>query len=563
MKKYLLKRLPFVIEFLVSTPFVLLSFFLPSHEALWAMAIFMPFILLLSAISEYLNSESLFDYVRHNLFSLFLLIPSFIVMGRPTFLRYFVAGHLFYGLFYSLNIQNFFHSFIKFFIEKIQGPSLRPSQLILLSFVGMILLGALLLMLPISLQEQKTLSFVQALFMATSATCVTGLSLFSLTEQFSFFGQLVLLMLIQIGGIGVMALSSSLSILLGKSLTIKDRLIYQDSMDINSLEDLFEMVISIIRYTFQIEFVGAILLSLGFFYKGLSFEDAVYQGVFHSISAFCNAGLSLFDNSLESFAFNPLIHGVIALLIILGGIGFFVQREVIEVIKGRCFLQQLSANTKIVLSTTLMLLVLGTLFLFFGEFLHGLDKMSLWEKMQISFFQSVTLRTAGFNTIPLSQFHAFTLYGMLFFMFVGASPGGTGGGIKTTTLAVLIYSIKSTLLGKESIVFGGRTLSKGTVIRAMALTFMSFAIVGLFAFFLIVFMPNWPLLTLIFEIVSAFGTVGLSLGVTPYLSPKAQILLSLLMLIGRIGPMTMIFAIGEKKIKQGKVDYPEGRIAIG
>jgi trk system potassium uptake protein TrkH len=444
-----------------------------------------------------------------------------------------------------------------------QGLRLKPAQLVLASFLLVIFLGAFLLLLPVSQKEGVNLSLIDGLFMSTSATCVTGLSTLSLEKNFSSFGQVVILILIQIGGLSIMTLYSSMAILLGRSMGVKDRVIMQDLLDISSLEDLLVMVGNIVKYTFFIELWGAIVLTLAFSYEGFEFGKALYFGIFHSISAFCNAGFSLFDSSLESYAVTPIIHGTISILVILGGLGFIVLKEMTDFVVQRKSLVRLSLHTKVVLIMTVGLIICGMLFIFFSEFLNSLDSYTLWEKIQISLFQSITLRTAGFNTIPLTSFNSFTIYGMALFMFIGASPGSTGGGVKTTTLAILIAGIRSTLLGRKKVGMFDRIIPSPMVVRATALLFISMIITSAFMLILMAVEPDTHYLPIFFEVVSASATVGLSLGVTSALSFAGKCLISILMLIGRIGPLTLILAVAQREKLPGAFEYPDGKIMLG
>ncbi|OFZ15313.1 MAG: hypothetical protein A2X86_07280 [Bdellovibrionales bacterium GWA2_49_15] len=444
-------------------------------------------------------------------------------------------------------------------------PSFRlsPAQIVLLSFAGVILIGTFLLALPVSAPENQRVSVVDALFMTTSATCVTGLTTISVKSNLSLFGQMVLLALIQVGGLGFMTLASSLTILMGRSTRMNERLLMQDLLDVNGMDELYQMIVDIMRYTFFIELWGAIVLAFGFSYEGMDFAEALYSGLFHSISAFCNAGFTLWDNNLESYATSPIIHGTVSMLVILGGLGFIVLRELREVFFRKKILMRISLHSKIVLTVTAFLLLAGTLFIFFGEFLNALDDYTLFEKVQIAFFQSVTLRTAGFNTIPLTSLHSFTAYGMMLFMFIGGSSGSTAGGIKTTTFAILVQSIRSTLRGQRNVTIFDRRIPTSTVVKAIGLTFISMIMVCFFVLIMMRLEPNQSLLTLMFEVVSAFGTVGLSLGATAQLSVAGKIAISLLMYVGRVGPLTMALAVGESAAGRGKFEYPDGRVLIG
>lgn len=525
-----------------------------------------PFVIALSVISNILESKNIEDYIRKYSFSLLVFIPTLITWGDLQFTFLLTAAHLLstvLGLYDEGEKQEDYkerESFVEVFMKKVR---LSSAQLVLLTFVGVILVGTFCLMLPICAAGGKTISFIDALFIATSATCVTGLSTISVGNDFSIWGQIVVLVLIQVGGLSIMTLYSSMAILLGRSLRMKDRILMQDLLDVSSLEELFSMIIDIVKYTFIIELWGGIILTIAFTFEGFEFGRAIYYGFFHSVSAFCNAGFALFDNSLENFATNPLIHGTIAILITLGGLGFIVLKELKEFLTRNKSIVRLKMHTKVVLVSSFILTFGGALFIFFGEFLGALDGYTLWEKIQISVFQSVTLRTAGFNTIPLSNLNNYSIYIMTMFMFIGGSPGSTAGGVKTTTLALLTQSIISTLKGDKTVRMFDRTISAQNVVRATALTFISIIIASTFIFIMMYIEPDQSFLSLFFEAISALGTVGLTLGITPYLSFAGKFAISLLMLIGRIGPLTLILAIGERQKAAGKYEYPDGRIMIG
>lgn len=571
-------RLPFLLELVVgglfylvkatynqtSFPLGIKSQDIESLLSWWSYSI--PVLILGGIVRHFLLKRDLEDLFRRHIFSLLVLIPLFLTWGDVEWAFYLGVVHLFYSIMslYDPSFENPVSLSVGKISEILLAKlKLRPAQIILFSFAGLILMGAFLLMLPFSTKKGVSLSFEDALFMSTSATCVTGLSTVSLSDNFSNIGQLIILILIQVGGLGIMTLSSSMTILLGKSMGMKDRIIMQDLLDVSSLEELFAMILSIIKYTFFIELWGGIVLTLAFTFEGLKFSEALKNGFFLSISAFCNAGFSLFNNSLENFATRPFIHGTIAVLIILGGLGFIVLKEMREIISRKKSLVRLTLHSKIVLVTSIILTVGGTLFIFFGEFLHALDQYTLWEKIQVSLFQSVTLRTAGFNTISLNGLHSYTIYGISLLMFIGASPGSTGGGIKTTTLAILFQSIRSTLKGHKMVNFFDRSISAPLVVRVTALTFISIIFTSFFLLLLMRIETKQSFLSLFFEVISASGTVGLSLGITPFLSVAGKMAIAILMLVGRIGPLTLVLAIGEKHEKTGKLDYPDGRIMIG
>ena len=524
-----------------------------------------PFVIFYSIVLNFICAKNVETFIRKHIFSITVFVPLVITWGDSYFSFALCSAHLLSSILslYDNDKPKSIGRSVKYKDTLFGNIRLKPAQIVLLSFSGVILFGTFFLMLPFSTVSSQSMGFVDALFMATSATCVTGLATQSLATDLSTFGQIVTLVLIQIGGLSIMTLYSSMIILLGRSFGMKDRVIMQDLFDVSSLEGLFGMIIDIVKYTFIIELWGAIILTIAFSFDGFEFGKALYYGFFHSISAFCNAGFSLFDTSLENYATNPLINGTISLLIMLGGIGFVALKEIREVVvNGKKFVR-LGLHTKVVLTTSFLLTVLGALFIFFGEFLHALDTYTLWEKAQIAIFQSITLRTAGFNTIPLTSLHTYTLYAMTLFMFIGGSPGSTAGGVKTTTLAILVQSIVSTLKGHKEVLIFDRKIPSIVVVRAVALMFISILITSFFIFAIMILEPDQSFLSIFFEVISASGTVGLSLGLTPFLSAAGKVCISMLMFSGRIGPLTLVLAIGSQEKYTGKIDYPDGRIMIG
>lgn len=525
-----------------------------------------PIVLLLVVLVNFINSQSFDDFLRRYIFSLVVFIPLILTWGDMEFAFWFSSAHLLssvLALYDDDSEDDIIKKINPVGSQLFQRLKLKPAQLVILSFSAVIFLGTFLLMLPVSSKEGQAISFMDALFMSTSATCVTGLATVSLSENFSMFGQVVILILIQIGGLSIMTLYSSMTILLGKSIGMKDRIIMQDLLDVSSLDELFQMIIDIIKYTFFIELWGGIVLTIAFTFEGFEFSKALYYGFFHSISAFCNAGFSLFDTSLESYSTNPLVNFTIITLITAGGLGFIVLKELTAVITTKRRLSRIGMHSKVVLITSFGLTIVGALLFFFGEFLNALDSYTIWEKMQISLFQSVTLRTAGFNTIPLSNLNQYSIYGMTLFMFIGGSPGSTAGGVKTTTLAILIQSIISTLKGDKQVRLLDRTIPGPIVVRAIALTFFSILMTSIFILVMMRMETEQSFLTIFFEVISASGTVGLSLGITGFLTTWGKFIISFVMLVGRIGPLTLILAIGQRADERGKFDYPDGRIMIG
>lgn len=577
----MLKKMPFLIELFFSGNFILLKALmslekLPTKWAginiaewieYWGLAI--PFVLAIVLVIDFVAAINLEEYFRKHIFSLIVFVPMIIVWGDLEFTFWLASSHLLASILSLYDDDEKESMHWKGQVGPWERLKLRPAQMVLFSFTTVIFFGTFLLMLPLSSANGKAIGFIDALFTSTSATCVTGLTTLSVANDLSLFGQIIVLILIQIGGLSIMTLYSSMVILLGKSMRMKDRIIMQDLLDVSGMDELFGMIGDIIKYTFFIEVWGGIILTMGFMLapssngESLDLMQAVYYGFFHSISAFCNAGFSLFDNSLENFGTSPIIQGTITILITLGGLGFIVLKELKEVVtKGKSFVR-VGLHAKVVIITSLVLTISGTIFIFFSEFLNSLDGYTLFEKIQLSLFQSVTLRTAGFNTMPLNSLNTYTLYGMTLFMFIGGSPGSTAGGVKTTTLAILIQSIKSTLIGKKSVSMLDRKVPPHLVVRTTALTIISIMIASFFILVMMKLEPNQSFLTIFFEVVSASGTVGLTLGVTPVLSIMGKISIAALMLIGRIGPLTLALAIGQKNNSSGKFDYPNGRIMIG
>lgn len=528
-------------------------------NALWVV----PLILFISLFSNFLKSEGFEDFFRKYIFSLIIFISVLITWGDLEFVYWLSAVHLF------STVISFYEKDEAAPISAVSTSSflfrlkLAPAQVVLLSFGGWILLGSLILMLPVSSAPGKSLNYIDALFMSTSATCVTGLATISLVDDFSVFGQMVILILTQVGGLGIMTLSSSMAVIMGKNLQMREQVIMQDVLDTQSSSELLTLIVDIIRYTFVIEFVGAIVLTVGFYQEGFEIGQALYFGFFHSIMAFCNAGFALFNNSLEDFKFEPILHVTVLVLLVLGGIGFSVMKDLVTTIKARRSFRTLSVHTKLVLSINTLLWSFGAIYLFFGEFLHAFQEMSMWERFQVSIFQSFTTRTAGFNSINLNSLHPHSIYMMLLMMFIGASPGSTGGGVKTTTFAVLLQSVTTTLKGKYEVEFFERRVPPATVVKSIAIFIISLIVVSAGILVMMRIEPDKSFLALFFEVTSAFATVGLSLGVTPFLTGLGKIVITIMMFIGRVGPLTLVLAIGSRAVIPSKVEYPEGKILIG
>jgi trk system potassium uptake protein TrkH len=442
------------------------------------------------------------------------------------------------------------------FSHLVRRVRINAPRAVALSFAGVILVGALLLTFPTATADGRGATFIDALFTATSATCVTGLIVQDTPTYFSFFGQIVILILIQIGGLGIMTYSTFLALILGR-FTLGQRRMVQEMME--EERNVLSMVLYIFKMTFLVELIGTAILFLRWVFYFKTPSTALYYSVFHSISAFCNAGFALFSDSLSQFVSDPVINITIMGLIVLGGLGFIVVYEIVN--KARNPRRQISAHTRLAVSTSAILILLGFFTIFFLEFDGALLRHTLPEKLWASLFQSVTPRTAGFNTVPIEAFSQVVLTVLIVLMFIGASPGSTGGGIKTTTFAILLLSLASTLRGKQDITVYRRTVSGGIVQKTLALLVSALLVVGVF-FILLLAVEKRPFLPLLFETVSAFGTVGLSTGITPTLTSAGKMLVLLLMYVGRIGPLTLGLALAARVGRAGSM-YPEARVMIG
>jgi trk system potassium uptake protein len=438
---------------------------------------------------------------------------------------------------------------------------LDPPKILVLGFSTLILIGSFLLTLSIATVDGKGLSFLNALFTATSATCVTGLVVVDTGSTFTKFGQLVILSLIQVGGLGFMTFATFFFFLLGKKISLKDRLLLQESLNNLSIEGIVRLVKRVLIFTAVIEIVGAIILSIRFAYD-MPVGRAIYYGFFHSISNFNNAGFDLMGEfrSLTPYVSDPTVSLTVCALITLGGIGFIVMNEVYEYRDTR----RLSVHTKVVLVTSFILTVGGSILIFLFEF--GNDKtlqpLSPIGKVLGALFQSVTARTAGANTLNLPDLTDSTLFLTIFLMFIGASPGSTGGGIKTTTFATLLGTVWSQIKGKEDVVLFRRRIMIEIIFKALTVTVSGITLVFGITMLLTLTEVGKDFLMILFETTSAFATVGLSMGLTPELSPIGRVLIIFTMFAGRVGPLTVAFAIAMRR-KPDPYRYPQGRMMIG
>ena len=442
--------------------------------------------------------------------------------------------------------------------------SLSTTQIIMLSFLVVILMGSLLLALPISSASGEPVAYLDALFTATTATCVTGLVTLPTATTWSGFGQVVILLLIQIGGLGVITIMSAVMILLHKRMGIGDRLLLQDAFNLNSLSGIIRFVKRVLLGTFLVEGLGALLYMTVFIPEfGLK---GIWISIFTSISAFCNAGMDIIgETSLCNYATNPVINIVTSLLIILSGIGYIVWWDVMSLAnkKHRGF-RHLSLHSKIAIATTMILILGGGFLIFLFEYDNPLTigNLSLFDKIQVSLFQSVTTRTAGFATVPQQDLTNASSILCLLLMFIGGSPVGTAGGIKTVTFAVLAVSALATIQSKQEVSLFNRTISKQTVNKAVAVTMMSFAIMFT-STILLSAVTHADALDVLYETVSATATVGLSRDLTPYLNGAGKAIIICTMYLGRVGPISLALALNSNKKHQNIIKNPIEDISVG
>ena len=443
--------------------------------------------------------------------------------------------------------------------------SLSTTQTIMLSFLCVILLGSLLLALPVSSASGEAVPYLDALFTATTATCVTGLVTLPTVTAWSVFGQVVILILIQVGGLGVITIMSAVMILLHKRMGIGERLLLQDAFNLNSLSGIVRFVKRVLLGTFLVEGIGA-LLYMTVFVPEFG-RRGIWISVFTSISAFCNAGIDIIaENSLCSYATNPVINIVTCLLIILSGIGYIVWWDVMGLAgkKGRRSFRNLSLHSKIAIYTTLILIFGGGFLIFLFEYHNPLTigRMSLPDKIQVSLFQSVTTRTAGFATVPQQDLTNASSILCLLLMFIGGSPVGTAGGIKTVTFAVLAVSALATIQNKQEVSLFDRNISKQTVNKAVAVTMMSFAIMFT-STILLSAATDADVLDVFFETVSATATVGLTRDLTPSLNDAGKAVIIGTMYLGRVGPISLALALNANKKHQNIIKNPTEEISVG
>jgi len=445
------------------------------------------------------------------------------------------------------------------FVDLLDTFYRRPAYLVMASFMVLIGLGSLFLSFPVASAGSAPVQPVDAIFTATSAACVTGLIVLDTPTAFSTFGQVVILLLIQVGGLNIMVLSAFAAVVLGRSLGLRGEGAMRDILDLQPARSVRRLVAFIGVGTLAAEALGAAGLAALYGRHGYGPASAIWHGIFHAVSAFCNAGFSLHSDSLIRFARDPAFLFLMATLITVGGLGFGVLNYGWIRLTGRRRGSH-AVHARIVLAASVLLVIGGALVYGFSEWNNSLAGLPALDRVANSLFQSVTQRTAGFNSVATDNLNPATVLAMLVWMFIGASPGGTGGGIKTTTAVVLIGSVMAILGRRSQIVLFRRRMSLGTINRSTAIATVSFIVVTGGAFALLATQAQ-PFESLFFEAVSAFGTVGLSLGSTAELDGVGKVIIMVLMLAGRVGPLTLALLVG--RVAASRVSHPDARIMVG
>jgi trk system potassium uptake protein TrkH len=446
-----------------------------------------------------------------------------------------------------------------------QFQRMSPALIVIYSFLIADLVGVLLLSLPVA-SRGEPLSTIDALFTATSALCVTGLTTVDTGSTFTAFGHTVIMALMELGGLGVMTFSVLLFLFLGRGFSTRGRWIITEAFTPAPIKDIRSLLRAVFMFTFIVQGAGAVLLFLE--WRGeMPLGTAVFAGVFHSISAFCNAGLSLFSTSFMRYRGSVALNATISSLIVLGGIGFPVIYEFLVRIRSlrRGKRLSISLHSRTVLAMTSLLIVAGALFVFLLESDHGLASFTMKDRILASIFQSVTARTAGFNTLDVSSLTTATLFILIILMFVGASPGSCGGGIKTTSLAVLVAILNGRIKGRQSASFFRRTIPDETVSKALSIFILAVITLTGALLLLLITQPATPresFLTYFFEAVSAFGTVGLSMGITPLLTVSGKLIVIVTMLLGRVGLLTVAYVVTSRRVV-AQFRYGEEKVMVG
>jgi len=541
----------------------------------WYLDFFILGLLILEVVSEVRSSRSMKSYVMQNAPSFTFIVIFVLLFIYTKSLDITAAGTRFEGISRGVIILRNVFIILKVFsrIKKVsaffESITMQPAQTILLSFLLVIFSGSLILMLPFTTVAEGGLHFLDALFTSTSAVCVTGLIVVDTATYFTIWGQIVILALIQVGGLSIMVISFFTLFSIHQKVSFQDKLMLSYALNENNISLLKRRLRVIILSTFIIEAIGSLILLYPFYQVSSDWQQALLLSVFHSVSAFCNAGFSLFTTSLEGFLGNPLVNLTIALLIIAGGISFGVLSDFFRIARLRIkslirtvsgAREVVSLNTYVVVIITPVLIVAG-IFLIYGlEHANSLAELRTGQQYLAAFFQSVTLRTAGFNTIPIGSLTTTTLLVMMPFMFIGAASGSTAGGIKINNLAVMYGYLKSILVNRDTVILRRSSLSRTQINKAFLVFFF-----GIFSItsgtIILSATEHGELVEIMFEVVSAFGTVGLSTGITSSLTYLGKTVIIVLMFIGRLGPLTILAAASHPE-QSVQISYPRGNVQL-
>ncbi|MBB6481335.1 TrkH family potassium uptake protein [Spirochaeta isovalerica] len=523
--------------------------------------------LLAESIQSFVRAGNKLYYLRKNIPSLiFLVVYLGLFLSNKVLSQRFADAEI-KGYFAFIIIRNILlilkvYGRMRKFSGFLHSIFSKPAQTVVLSFILVILAGTFALMMPMMTTGGR-IDFINSLFTVTSAVCVTGLAVVDTAGFYTFWGHLTIMVLIQIGGLGIMLLSFFLVFSFRKKVSIKDRSLLTYMLNESDMASIIKSVKRIIILTFSIEGGGALLLYPQFINLGKKPGEAMFYSLFHAVSAFCNAGFALFSDSLESFSSSPAMNFTIAGLIIAGGISFTVLTDLFSGLKALIRRKQykLSINTKVVVQFSFFLTLAGMFIIYKLEHVPLLLERNLGEQYLSAFFQSVTLRTAGFNTLPMGSLQTGTLIVMIGIMFIGGASGSTAGGIKVNTLGVVQAYIHSFRKGHDETLIYRHQVSKDQILQAF--TVIAFGVLSIFiVLFLLLLTEDAPLSDLMFESVSAFATVGLSTGITGSLSPFGKVFIIILMFIGRIGPLTLLSATSGRS-KASPISYPEATLLIG
>lgn len=440
-----------------------------------------------------------------------------------------------------------------------------PFKILTIGFLSIILVGAIILSLPISSSNGTRTNFLDSFFTATSSVCVTGLVTLDTATHWSMFGKTIIMILIEVGGLGFMAITTIFALVLGKKITLKERLVMQEAYNTFNIQGIIRHVIYLLLFTVSVQAIAAVTLMTQFI-PMFGVKKGVFFGVFHSVSAFCNAGFDLLGNytSFTVLNHNKVILLTLSSLIIIGGLGYTVWREIFYNIRTKKSFKKLSLHSKVVITMSASLIVIGTVLFLVAEWSNPgtMSKMSFGDKLVNSYFSAVTPRTAGFNSISTTAMSGSGKVITMIYMFIGGSPGSTAGGIKTTTLAIIIFTVISVIRGREDTEIYRKRIVKSSVYKAMTVLILGIGVVVVGIMLLSVTEKNTVFEHIVYEVISAFGTVGLTEGLTQSLSSAGKIIISVIMYLGRLGPITVMLAFSNTRQKVN-IQYPEDKLLIG